>query len=50
MAIDGMLLELEKTLDREGFRRNIVAAILEAREEFEDQCLGTLGYSNTPTV
>ena len=49
VAIDGALLGLEEALGREDFRREIVAAIREARQEFEDQYLGSPGYSNTPT-
>ncbi len=49
VAIDGVLLELEEVVGRENFRHEIVAAIREARQEFEDQYLGTPGYSNIPT-
>ena len=49
VAIDGALLELEETLRREDFRREITAAIREARREFETQYLGMPGYSS-PTI
>ena len=45
VAIDGALLELEETLRREDFRHEIIAAIREARREFETQYLGAPGYS-----
>ena len=43
VVIDGALLKLEETLSREDFRREIIAAIREARREFETQYLGTPG-------
>ena len=49
-AIDVALLELEETLSREDFRREIIAAIREARREFETQYLGTQGYSSSTTA
>ena len=49
VAIDVALLELEETLSREDFKREIIAAIREARREFETQYLGTPGYSS-PTI
>ena len=50
VAIDGALLGLEQALGREDFRREIVAAIGEARQEFEDQYLGSTGSSSTPAL
>ena len=50
VAIDGALLELEETLSREDRRREIIAAIREARREFETQYLGTQGYSSSTTA
>ena len=50
VAIDGALLGLEEALGREDFRREIVAAIREARQEFEDQHLGRTGSSSTPAL
>ena len=47
VAIDGALLELEETLRREDFRHEIIAAIREARREFETQYLGAPGYSRS---
>ena len=41
IAIDGTLLKFEEALARDEFRREIVAAIREARREFEDEYLGT---------
>ena len=41
IAIDGTLLKFEEALARDEFRREIVAAIREARREFEDVYLGT---------
>ena len=41
IAIDGTFLKLEEALARDEFRREIVAAIREARSEFEDEYLGT---------
>ena len=49
VTIDVALLELEETLSREDFKREIIAAIREARREFETQYLGTPGYSS-PTI
>ena len=43
VTIDVALLELEETLSREDFKREIIPAIREARREFETQYLGTLG-------
>ena len=49
VAIDVALLELEETLSREDFKREIIAAIREARREFKTQYLGTPGYSSPTT-
>ena len=40
VAIDALLLELEETLGRDDFKREIVASIREARREFEEEYLG----------
>lgn len=48
VAIDGALLGLEEALAREDFRREIVAAIREARREFEDQYFGRIASSGSP--
>ena len=45
IVIDGLLLEAEEALNRDGFRRELVTVLREARREFEDQMLGT---TNTP--
>ena len=50
VAIDGALLGLEEALGREDFRREIVAAVREARQEFEDQYLGRIESSSTPRL
>ena len=47
VVIDGVLVQLEEVLGRDDFKRKIVAAIRETREEFEDQYLGTPSYSNS---
>ena len=39
VAIDALLLELEEVLNRDDFKREIVAAIREARREFEEEYL-----------
>ena len=41
VLIDGTLLKLEEVLDREEFKSEIIAAIREARLEFEEDYLGT---------
>lgn len=40
VAVDGALLELEEALSRDDFRRELAAAVREARREFEGQYLG----------
>ena len=40
VAVDGALLELEETLSRDDFERELVAAIRQARGEFADEHLG----------
>lgn len=40
VAIDATLLELEEVLSREDFKREFIAAIQEARREFENEYLG----------
>ena len=40
VALDALLLELEEVLNRDDFKREIVAAIREARCEFEEEYLG----------
>ena len=46
VTIDALLLQLEEVLNRDDFKREIVAAIRSARSEFEEEYLGLPSPSN----